>query len=147
VNGKFACPEYPLSHHGAKEFKMIRPTLTCRDCCHVGYDDNQIIMVYDEDYVESIRSSTKWWDGVFIGSFAQMVSHYAHSTIKEHCSALDSTPLSQVMHVTYPKEQITEEQFPSNVTRLVSVIHDSLHYAVLEIDIPRKCIVIFDGLY
>ncbi len=37
-------------------------------------------------------------------------------------------------------------RFPSNVTRLVSVIHESLHYAVLEIDIPRKCIVIFDGL-
>ncbi len=69
-NGKFARPDYPLSHHNAKEFKMILPTLTCRDCCHVGYDHKQIIMVYDEDYVESIRSSTKWWDGVFIGSFA-----------------------------------------------------------------------------
>ena len=36
---------------------------------------------------------------------------------------------------------------PSSVTRLVSVIHGSQHYAVLEIDIPRKRIVIFDGLY
>jgi hypothetical protein len=63
-------------------------------------------MVYDDDFVESICSSKKWWDGVFIGSFAQMTSHYAHSTINEHRSALDSTPLPQVMHVTYPKEQI-----------------------------------------
>ena len=38
-------------------------------------------------------------------------------------------------------------RFPSSVPRLVSVIHDSQHYAVLEIDIPRKHIVIFDGLY
>jgi hypothetical protein len=107
-------------------------------------------MVYDEEYVESIHSSTKSWDGVFIGSFAQMMSHYAHSTINKRRSALDSTPLPQVMHVTYPKEQITEEtflRFLSSVTRLVSVIHESLHYAVLEIDIPRKCIMIFDGLY
>ncbi len=125
ANGKLARADYPLSHHSAKEFKQIRPTLTCRDCCHVGHDHKQVIMVYDEDYVESIRSSTKWWDGVFIGSFAQMASHYAHSTINERCSALDSTPLPQVMHVTYPKERITEEQFmrvPSSVTRLVSVI-------------------------
>jgi hypothetical protein len=147
-NGKFARPDYPLSHHNAKEFKMIRPTLTCCDCCHVGYDHKQIIMVYDEDYVESIRSSTKCWDGVFIGSFAQMAPHYAHSTINERRSAFD--PLPQVMHVTYPKEQITEEQFMrflSSVTRLVSVIHDSQHYAVLEINIPSKRIVIFDELY
>ena len=98
---------------------MILPTLTCRDCCHVGYDHKQMIMVHDDDYVESIRSSTRWWDGVFIGSFAQMASHYTHSTINEHTSALDSTPLPQGMHVTYPKERITVEQFmrfPSNVT-------------------------------
>ena len=62
----------------------------------------------------------------------------------------DSTPLPQVMHITYPKEEITEEQLvssPSNVTRVVSVIHDSQHYDVLEIDIPRRRIMIFDGLY
>ena len=79
-----------------------------------------------------------------------MASHYAHSTINKRRSALDSTPLPQVMHVTYPKEGITEEQlmrFPSSVTRLVSVIHDSQHYAVLEINIPSKRIVIFDELY
>jgi hypothetical protein len=76
-------------------------------------------MVYDEDYAQSIRSSTKWWDGVFIGSFAQMASHYAHSTINEHRSALDSAPLPQVIHVTYPKQELTEEsfaRFPHDVT-------------------------------
>ena len=67
-----------------------------------------------------------------------MASHYAHSTIGERRSASVSTPLPQVMHVTYPKEEITQQQFvnfPSNVTRLVSVLHDSQHYAVLDIDI------------
>ena len=108
-NGKFARPDYPLSHHSAKEFKMIRPTLTCRDCCHVGYDHKQIIMVYDDDYVESIRSSTKWWDGVFIGSFAQMASHYAHSTINEHCSALDSTPIPQRTNYRRAVHEVPEQ--------------------------------------
>jgi hypothetical protein len=76
-------------------------------------------MVHDKDYVESIHSSTKWWDSVFIGSFAQMALHYAHTTMNKRWSALDDTPLPQVMHVTYPNEPITEDQlmtFPSNVT-------------------------------
>ncbi len=127
---------------------MLLPTQTCRDCCHVGYDHKQMIMVHDNDYVESIRSSTRWWDGVFIGSFAQMASHYAHVTMNERRTSLDDTPLPQVMHVTYPKEAITESQlmrFLSNVTRLVAVMHESEHYTVLEIDIPSKRIMIFDG--
>jgi hypothetical protein len=148
-NGKIACPDYPLSHHNAKKFNLIMPTLTCGLCCHIGVKKKQVIMVHDEDYVESIRSSTKWWDSVFIGSFAQMASHYAHTTMNKRRSALDDTPLPQVMHVTYPIEPITKDQlvtFPSNVTRVVSVVHQSQHYAVLEIDIPGRRVVIFDGL-
>jgi hypothetical protein len=99
ANGRVACPDYPLSHHNAKKFKLICLALTCCDCCHVGVDSKQIMMVHNEDYVEPTHSSTKWWGGVFIGSFTQMASHYAHSTIDEHCSALDSTPLPQVMHI------------------------------------------------
>jgi hypothetical protein len=140
-NGKVARADYSLSHDKEKEFKMLLPTLTCRDCCHVGYDHKQMIMVHDDDYVESIRSFTRWWDGVFIGSFAQKASHYAHVTMNEHRSSLNATPLPQVMHVIYPKEAITEDQlmrFPSNVTRLVAVMHESAHYTVLEIDIPSK---------
>jgi hypothetical protein len=105
--------------------------------------------VQDKDYDESIRSSTKWWDSVFIGSFAQMASHYAHTTMNKRWSALDDNPLPQVMHITYPNEPIAEDQlvtFPSNVTRVVSVVHRSQHYAVLEIDIPGRRVVIFDGL-
>ena len=148
-SGKIARTDYPESHHSTREFQQIRPTLTCFDCCHVGNDHKQVIMVYDDDYVESIRSSTKWWDGVFIGLFAQMASHYTHSTIGERQSAMGSTPLPQVMHVTYPKEKITQEQFvnfPSNVTQLVSVLHESQHYALLDIDIQGRRAVIFDGL-
>ncbi len=148
-NGNIACPDYPLSHHNTKKFNLIMPTLTCGLCCHVGVKKKQGITVHDKDYVESIRSSTKWWDSVFIGSFAQMASHYAHTTMNEHRSALDDNPLPQVMHVTYPNEPITKDQlvtFPSNVTQVVSVVHQSQHYAVLEIDIPRRRAVIFDGL-
>ncbi len=35
-------------------------TLTCGLCYHVGLTKKQVITVHDKDYVESIRSSTKW---------------------------------------------------------------------------------------
>ncbi len=92
-----------------------------------------MIMVHDDDYVESMRSSTRWWDGVFIGSFAQMASHYAHVTMNERRSSLDVTRLPLVMHVTYPKEANTESQlmrFPSSVTRRVAVMHESALHSV-----------------
>jgi hypothetical protein len=83
ANGKIARQDFPLSHKSKKAFNIIRPTLTCSECCHVGSDHKQVLMVYDDDYIESIKSSDKWWDGVFIGSFAQMTSHYAHCTVTE----------------------------------------------------------------
>ncbi len=103
ANGKIARQDFPLSHKSKKAFNIIRPTLTCSECCHVGSDHKQVLMVYDDDYIESIKSSDKWWDGVFIGSFAQMASHYAHCTVTERRSILDSTPLPQVFHVTSPR--------------------------------------------
>jgi len=53
------------------------------------------------------------------------------------------------MHVTFPKQVLTPEHFvnfPSNVTRIVSVLHHSHHYAVLDIDIHGRRVIIFDGL-
>jgi hypothetical protein len=36
---------------------------------------------------------------------------------------------------------------PQGVTKVVAVTHDRNHYGVLEIDIPKKRVVIYDGLY
>jgi len=36
---------------------------------------------------------------------------------------------------------------PQGITRVVAALHDSDHYGVLEIDIPNKKVLIYDGLY
>jgi len=36
---------------------------------------------------------------------------------------------------------------PQGITRVVAVTHDRNHYGVLEIDIPNKRVLIYDGLY
>ena len=36
---------------------------------------------------------------------------------------------------------------PPGVTRVVAVLHEADHYAVLEIDILNKKVYVYDGLY
>jgi hypothetical protein len=62
----------------------------------------------------------------------------------------DSYKQPLLLHVTYPNQILQEGKYkalPDNVTKVVSVMHDRDHYAVMEIDIPVKKVVIFDGLY
>ncbi len=52
--------------------------------------------------------------------------------------------------MTYPNQILQEGEYkavPHHVTKVVAVMHDRDHYAVMVIDIPRKKVVIFDGLY
>jgi hypothetical protein len=54
------------------------------------------------------------------------------------------------LHVTYPNQILQEGEckaLPDNVTKVAAVMHDRDHYAVMEIDIPVKKVVIFDGFY
>jgi hypothetical protein len=82
-SGLVAREDYPLSHNSRSQLLRIVSMLSCGQCCLQGVSQKQQIMVYDDDYIESIRTSTKWWDGHFMGSFGQMASHYAHTTIDE----------------------------------------------------------------
>jgi hypothetical protein len=66
-------------------------------------------------------------DGNFISSFTQLAAHYAHTVaqlVQQKLSRRKTTkkkptpPLTQVMHLTYPNDQITEDKlisFPKNV--------------------------------
>jgi hypothetical protein len=54
------------------------------------------------------------------------------------------------MHVTYPKQTLAQDQckaLPPDYTKVVAVIHEGHHYAVLEIDTTNKKLLVFDGLY
>jgi hypothetical protein len=50
-----------------------------------------------------------------------------------------------LLHVTYPKQILQEGEYkalPDQVKKVVAVVHDRDHYAVMEIDIPVKKVVI-----
>ncbi len=110
-----------------------------------------MIAVEDNDYLHSNRSSTRRYDGVFISSFAQWAAHYVHITVLERSSVLgDNYKMPLLLHVTYPKQILKEGQykvFPDYVTKVVAAMHDRDHYAMMEIDIHVKMVVIYNGLY
>ncbi len=112
-----------------------------------------LISVGDSDYLASNRSTNRWYDGDFISSFAQLAAHYAHLTVLERSSVLGDSykqPLPLLLHVTYPNQILQEGKYkavPHHETKVVAVMHDRDHYAVMAIDIPEKKVVIFDWLY
>lgn len=146
-HGNIARSQRPLSSSGRREYKFLMPTLNCTDCCfHTG---RYCMTVGDDTYIESIRTTTNWYDGDFIGSFAQLASHYAHVTYNERNSVSENIDMPMVIHVTFPRQQLEVGHYkalPDGVTRVVAIMHDADHYAVLEITVPTKRIVIYDGL-
>jgi hypothetical protein len=143
--------DQPLSHRSAKvkKFLAIRPTLTCGLCCYQGARSEYQLIVHEESYLNSICDNARmWWDVYFISSFMQLAAHYAHTVAQPVQQKLSrrktknkpTPPLPQVMHLTFPDEAITEERlisFPKNVEKIVAVVHQDEHYAVLEMDLPR----------
>jgi len=132
-----------------QEFKFLWPRLTCMECTFPHH--KPFIQIGDEDYMASITQTTNWYDGVFIASFSQLAAHYAHITKDERSTTIPSqVNLPLLIHITYPNEFLQEGQYksiPPDITRVVAVVHDRDHYGVLEIDIPSKKVIIYDGLY
>jgi hypothetical protein len=80
-NGNIAQNHSILSGLHRVEYKFFFPKLTCGECCFP--HSKTLISVGDSDYLHSNRSTNRWYDGVFISSFAGLAAHYAHPTVSE----------------------------------------------------------------
>ncbi len=128
------------------EFRFLWPRLTCRDCCFP--HGAPYIQIGNDDYISSMTNTTNWYDGFFISLFAQLAAHYAHITYDERHSTLrQRVNLPLLIHITYPKETLAKGQYkalPPEATRVVAVLREVDHYAVLEIDILNKKVYVYD---
>jgi hypothetical protein len=80
-NGNIARNHSIMSGQERIEYKFIFPTLSCGECCFP--HAKTLISVGDSDYLTSNRSTNRWYDGVFISSFAQFAAHSTHITASE----------------------------------------------------------------
>ncbi len=145
-NGNITRNHSILSGQHRVEYKFLFPTLTFSECWFP--HSKTLISVGDSDYLHSNRSTNRWYDGVFISSFAQLAAHYTHHTVSEQSTVLgDNYKQLLLLHVTNPYQILKEGKYkalPDHVTKVVAVMHDRDHYAMMEIDIPM---VIYNGLY
>ncbi len=78
-HGNIAQNHSILSGRHRVEYKFLFPMLICGECCFPHL--KTLISVGDSDYLNFNRSTNRWYDGVFISSFAQLVAHYTHLTV------------------------------------------------------------------
>ena len=131
----------PLSSNRKKTFQFVYPKLTCH-CVHTG---DHMIEVGDEAYLHSIQNSTLWWDQEFVTAFSIMAAHYAHSYEGRDTSIV----LPHLVNIITARDVVHEsvcKNIDPSVERVVGVIHQVNHYAVMDINIKTRVARIYDGL-
>jgi transposase InsO family protein len=116
------------------EYKFVYPSLKCEQCCFVGY---HLLTVGDEQYFRDCVDTDRWYETEFIASFGALIAHEMHDA------------RIQLIHCQLPKGNVLEavcSALENSVLTIVSILHGSGHFAVLEATIKTKHISIFDGL-
>jgi hypothetical protein len=124
-----------------KEYCFIYPILICNCCCWQG---SSLIPIGNKGYLEDCAGTRRWWDTDFISGFCSLVAHESH--VDGHLRSLKRT---QLIHCQFPRLTPDESECKDlsiGTERIVSVLHDVDHYTVLEIDIPRRYMKVYDGL-
>ncbi len=76
-----------------------------------------------------------------------MLYHYAHSSGTSLVG--NDKNLPQLIHAIFSKQQLAisgVKPLPKDVDRLVAILHNDGHYIVLEVNIPERKLLIYDGL-
>jgi hypothetical protein len=94
--------------------------------------------------VPELHSNTKcWWDSEFIGSFLALVAHNSHQDGNSHSDKI------QTIHVLYPYGIVEETEcraLGDGIEKVIGVMFEASHFAVVEVDVKKKVIKIIDGL-
>jgi hypothetical protein len=76
-----------------------------------------------------------------------MLYHYAHSSGTSLVSSAKNLP--QLIHAIFSMQQLAisgVKPLPKDVDKLVAILHNDGHYIVLEVNIPERKFLIYDGL-
>jgi hypothetical protein len=127
----------------SKQYKYLRSWLEC-SCCFYGMS---LVNIMNNEYLNDTETTSRWFDGDFIASFAIMVAHAAHKTA---VVGKQRNSLPQYLGCAYPnvKNPALEHccQLHQDTNTVVSVMHSDSHYAVMSAQINSKLVTIYDGL-
>jgi hypothetical protein len=129
-----------LSRRRSADFKFLFPCLECSTCAFL-YKES-FVPIGEKSYTNVCTNTDVWLDGDFISAFTSLVCHNNHS-LAPTALMNSGKDVPQLSHVTFPN---SHKALPSGIKCIVPVMHTRLHYAVMEITIDTKTIMIFDGL-
>ncbi|KAG7346301.1 hypothetical protein IV203_005369 [Nitzschia inconspicua] len=119
-------PEPTFNRNG-----IAYPMLVCKKCTF----HNAEVQLYIGNSSYQGRIQRPCWESAYIASFSAMLAHIAHHPrfLYVHCQIPTTNVTAEEVH-PYPKGK-----------NVVSVLHGSNHYVVLELDATDRTIWICDG--
>ena len=124
-------------------YTFVHSTMYCDTC----FPDsgNFRISVGDERYNKACLG-TKWFDTEFIASFVTLLSHDVHIAPPQFLTLPNCV---KVITCHFPTATVMEHQVTKvddGITKLLLVAFSSNHFAVLEFNLLKKTVSVFDGL-
>jgi hypothetical protein len=119
-------------------YKFIYPTLECICCFRTS---SRLIAISNDNYVQANTSTNQWYNDDFVSSSASLIAHHIHIS----SASLEDIPM--LLHATYSKQALTMyhcKPLPDNVKRIVSLMHDCNHYAVMEVILSKRMIKVYN---
>ncbi len=123
----------------------MNPEVHCASCSIP--QSSTCICIGNKSYINKFYNTNVWLDGNFIEGFTTLLYHYAHSCGTSLVSNEKNLP--QLIHAIFSNQQLAisgVKPFPKDVDRLVAILHNDGRYIVLEVNIPERKFLIYDGL-
>ena len=124
---------------------FLNPEVHCASCSFP--QSSTFICIGNKNYINKCSKTNVWLDGNFIAGFTTLLYHYAHSSGTSLVGNEKNLP--QLIHAIFSKQQLAIsgiKPLPKDVDRLVAILHNDGHYIVLEVNIPERKFLIYDGL-
>lgn len=124
-------------------YNFVYSTIYCATCFP---DYGQFRISVGDDRYNKACLGNKWFDTEFIASFVTLLGHDAHVDTPPFMGVLN---LVKIITCHFPKAVVMEHQVKAldkTVTTLLLVAFSSSHFAVLEFNVHKRTVSVFDGL-
>ena len=129
------CIEH-LQKDTQRGLRSVPVYLNCSRCGEAGCNNIPFLECRESPYYKKMSEESSWFDWLLITSFVSMKIHKHHrdDVLFDVCQGIE-------------EKNPAIKKLPEQVTKVITVMHHSKkrHYALLEIDLPKKYVVVWDG--
>ena len=123
--------------HDKIHYRLLNVRLDCIQCRLSCATTVPVLFLYEASYYDLMRTTNRNFDQSLISAFIVLKMHQRHirTMMYDYCPV--PVPLDQIPTRTHG--------LPSNITTLIVVCWEGLHYGFLEINVPNRYVLVKDG--